>query len=335
MSVSGRIKAPVKATLPTAARGTPKIPRAVSFKNVGSKHDDLDQDLMEINSNRSSAKLNSQAPPARFDQDPLDSLYQTKSPSVYEGLVSGHKSTVQEKANFRYQVPRSAKVESKKDPQREDAIFSPRQGTPKAETKASLIAPAKYQPDPSPIADLKQKNNFFKKSESKKLEVSGVDSSAKASEKAAEKINTKITPQPADNQNKKKAAYPGQFYADERLKKLRAEFLRKDMPIIDDNDFLRKEMTKGEEILEKNLAGIFEQHDENRGGGDHGPCYVPGQLLEKFPFPKKGTLKRDHTPIDFEQAKPIFGDANVPREAFNPKGLPQDLTTTYRVERSN
>lgn len=326
MSVSGKLKAPVKAALPTAARG-PSGKHKVSFKNGGGQVDDLDQEIMEINSNRSSAKVSAQVPPMRLSHDQADTLYETKSPSVYDGIISGAKSAQQESKSFRYQVPRSARVERKKDPEIDLEKPLIQLGSPKP-SKSNLANPAKYKPDSAPQETIK--NNFFKKPAAEKLEVSGVDSTPNATErqKKSENLNQDSLKDKIKNKN---SYYPGQNYADERLKKLRAEFLRKDMPIIDDNEFLRQKPTKGEEVLEQNLANLLEQHDNDRGGGDHGPCYVPGQLLEKFPFSKKGTLKKDHHPLDYNEAKPIFGDANVPREAFNPKGLPLDHTTTYRV----
>lgn len=326
MSVSGRLKNPVKASLPSAARS--KGGQRVAFKQDSQRGDDLDQEIMELNSNRSSAKVSAQIPPMRISHEPADSLYETKSPSVYNEIISGAKSAQQEPRSFRYQVPRSAKVERQKD-READTNQPPIQLCSSKTARADLAAAATYQPD-QPAGEA-SRNNFFKKPAAQKLEVSGVDSTPKASaQKQAEKPDAKDTPK--EGARKKDPYFPGQFYADERLKKLLADFMKKDMPAIDDQEFLRKPPTKAEEVLEQNLAGLLEQHDNDRGGGDHGPCYVPGQLLEKFPFPKKGTLKKDHGPLDFEAAKPIFGDANVPKAAFNPKGVPQDLTTTYRQE---
>ena len=329
MSISGRIKPSVKASLPKNARGALKTQNKVSFKNHLSNKDDLDQDLMEINSNLSEARINAQIAPIRLSDDNADSLYETKSPSVYAAM-SGSRSALPEKQSYRYQVPKSAKVEKTKDldlsrkkKDNSNVLISP---------KASLTSPVVYKPDYSKSDD--SKNNFFKKPSSAKLEVSGVNSNSNTTDR--KKISDLSKENKLDNDsNKTKVknlhSYPGQNYADQRLKKLLVDFVRKDMPVIDDHEFLIKEQTKAEEILEKNFEEILKQHDNDRGGGDHGPCYLPGQLLEKFPFPKKGTQKKDFGPIDFNQAKPIFGDANVPKQAFNPKGIPQDHTTTYRV----
>lgn len=320
MFESGRVKAKVKASLPTAARGTASRPQTA--RSARHAKDDLDDELAELRSQRSSAKISAQVPPMMPGPE-VDSVFDTKSPSVYARLASDPQSAAVEPRSFRYQVPRSAKVEMRKDADLPEGaviqLASPKQA------KANLGQAAFYKPDSE------SRNNFFKKPASQKLEVSGVDSvKAGSAAKAPEKkqVDFAEAGKPA---NKKADYVPGQNYADERLKKLRAEFLRKDMPIIDDAEFLRKLPTTGEDILEKNIEGLLEQHDNDRGGGDHGPCYVPGQLLEKFPFPKKGTLKKDHSPLNFDEAKPIFGDANVPKEAFRPQ-LPQELTTTYRVK---
>ena len=89
--MSGRIKAPVKATLPAMARGAQKAKNRVTFKG-GEAQDDLDQELMEINSKVSEAKINAQIPPMQNFHDHDDSIYHTKSPSVYEDIASGPKS---------------------------------------------------------------------------------------------------------------------------------------------------------------------------------------------------------------------------------------------------
>jgi hypothetical protein len=326
MSVSGRIKSAVKAELPKAARA-PSSAKRSAFK--GEKTDDLDQKIMEINSNLNEAKINSNIPPIHLDRDDGDSVFFTRSPSVYDGLVSGTKSVQSSSAILRYSVPKSAKGERKQNTETDFEKPLVQFGSPKP-AKANLTSAAIYQPDvekraKNPVV----KNNFFAKNQPEKLQVSGVDSIPGQAVSTSER-------QPNESTVKKDVAsrvpsYPGQFYADDRLKKLRQDFLRKDIPILENSEFLRKEPSKAEQILQQNIADLLEQHDNDRGGGDHGPCYVPGQLLEKFPFPKKGTLKKDHGPIDFNEAKPIFGDANVPTEAFNPKGLPRDLTTNYRV----
>ena len=332
MSVSGRIKASVKAELPKAARAQSSA-RRVAFK--GAKGDDLDQEMMEINSNLSEAQMNAKIPPMHFDQDGGDSIFLTKSPSVYDGIASGTRSVQSPSGKLRYSVPKSAKVEKKQNTETDYDKPLVQFGSPKA-AKTDLTGAVKYQPDSEKRANQPiQKNNFFQKNQPEKLQVSGVDSTPGQSQKIKPSTGQAKETTVKKDIGSRIASYAGQFYADDRLKKLRQDFLRKDMPIIHDSEFIKEEPSKAEQILEQNIAGLFEQHDDDRGGGDHGPCYVPGQLLEKFPFPKKGTLKRDHAPIDFNEAKPIFGDANVPREAFNPKGLPRDLTTTYRVDQKS
>lgn len=326
ISISGRIKPSVKASLPSEARAPTAKAKSKMSASHSSRRSKLDDELDEINSRRSEARFSAQVPPMHFDRERAEFDYMTKSPSVMDSWIKQSKSAAQEQEEGKqaFQVPRSTKVEKTKGIDLNQDL-SPKDSTSK---KSNLGQAAIYKIDKPRPATAQNKVNFLEQPATTK-KVSGIDSIA-SEFKAQPQSTLKVATPTSQPSNLKKQEYPGQFYADERLKRLRHEFLKKDIPVIDDRDFMRKEQTTGEEVLEQNLEAIFKQHDEDRAG-DHGPCYLPGQLLEKFPFSKQGMLKRDHKPLDFNEAKPIFGDANVPKEAFRPH-LPQDHSTTYRVD---
>lgn len=324
LSISGRIKKSTKQGLPTEARGmTPKGSSRGSVSSRVTKKDAIDRDIMAINSHRSIAKMSAQVLPMYISCGRDDFSMTSQTPSVCSSFmtktVSGSEME-ESQSSYKYQIPRSSKNERQSNHNDNKGA-----ATPKPTKKSNLAMPAEYKPDRP------QSSNMFKKPESQKLEVSGVDSTNRNPEFDSKPVVKPDVSNRIRNSEKVEQSFPGQFYADDNLKKLRNLFIKKEyLPEIDDKEFLRKEQTNGESVLEKNIEKILEQHDNDRGGGDHGPCYVPGQLLQKLPFPKEGTMKRDHKPISFKDAKPIFGDANVPKEAYRPK-LPGEKDTTYRV----
>jgi hypothetical protein len=323
LSISGRIKKSTKQGLPVEARGmTPKGSSRGSVSCRVTRKDDIDRDIMELNSKRSVAKMCAMVPLMYPSSSQDKYTYGSVTPSIYSDFMT---QTVCESVmdveqsgyNYRPANPDRSDRKSSQDLEKSSA-------TPKAVKKSSLAMPAEYKPDRP------QSNNLLKRKESGKVEVSGIDSTKRDLANKAQPVIKSETSKKR-NSERVEQSFPGQFYADDLLKLLRDKFIKKEfLPDIDDKEFLRKEQLNGEIVLEQNIEELLKQHDQDRGGGDHGPCYFPGQLMQKLPFPKEGTLKKDFKPINFNDAKPIFGDANMPKAAFKPK-LPGEKDTTYRV----